>query len=66
MRKGMDLASFDIFKYIKYNFFKAANAQYILGNPDRWSAYDEGLHFPAMECPELLAKDIISFFHKRF
>ncbi|MET3877733.1 alpha/beta hydrolase [Chitinophaga sp. OAE865] len=33
-----------------------------LGNPDRWSAYDEGLHFPAMECPELLAKDIYSFF----
>ncbi|HEY8957526.1 epoxide hydrolase family protein [Chitinophaga sp.] len=33
-----------------------------LGNPDRWSSYDEGLHFPAMECPELLAKDIYSFF----
>ncbi|WP_142685311.1 helix-turn-helix domain-containing protein [Chitinophaga polysaccharea] len=30
MRKGMDLASFDIFKYIKYNFFKAANTQYML------------------------------------
>ncbi|HEY8957527.1 helix-turn-helix domain-containing protein [Chitinophaga sp.] len=30
MRKGMDLASFDIFKYIKYNFFKAGNAQYML------------------------------------
>lgn len=37
-----------------------------MGNPDRWSSYDEGLHFPAMECPELLAKDILSFFHKRF
>jgi pimeloyl-ACP methyl ester carboxylesterase len=33
-----------------------------LGNPDRWSSYDAGLHFPAMECPELLAKDIHSFF----
>jgi pimeloyl-ACP methyl ester carboxylesterase len=33
-----------------------------LGNPDRWSAYDEGLHFPAMECPEVLAKDIHAFF----
>ncbi|MVT09054.1 epoxide hydrolase family protein [Chitinophaga tropicalis] len=33
-----------------------------MGNPDRWSSYDEGLHFPAMECPELLAKDIYSFF----
>lgn len=32
-----------------------------LGNPDRWSSYDEGLHFPAMECPGLLAKDIYSF-----
>lgn len=33
-----------------------------LGNPDRWSSYDEGLHFPAMECPELLVGDISSFF----
>lgn len=33
-----------------------------LGNPDRWNSYDEGLHFPAMECPELLAKDIHGFF----
>lgn len=33
-----------------------------MGNPDRWSSYEEGLHFPAMECPELLAKDIFSFF----
>jgi pimeloyl-ACP methyl ester carboxylesterase len=33
-----------------------------MGNPDRWSSYDEGLHFPAMECPELLAEDISSFF----
>ncbi|WP_205513973.1 epoxide hydrolase family protein [Longitalea arenae] len=33
-----------------------------LGNPDRWSAFDEGLHFPAMECPQILAKDLHHFF----
>lgn len=33
-----------------------------MGNPDRWSSYDEGLHFPAMECAEVLAKDICGFF----
>ena len=33
-----------------------------LGNPDKWSAYEEALHFPAMECPSLLAKDIHAFF----
>ncbi|THU38277.1 epoxide hydrolase [Niastella caeni] len=33
-----------------------------LGNPDRWSSFEEGLHFPAMECPEVLAKDIHTFF----
>lgn len=33
-----------------------------MGNPDRWSSYDEGLHFPALECPELLAEDISGFF----
>ncbi|MCS3794695.1 epoxide hydrolase family protein [Niastella sp. OAS944] len=33
-----------------------------MGNPSRWSSFDEGLHFPAMECPEVLAKDIHAFF----
>jgi len=33
-----------------------------MGNPDRWNSYEEGLHFPALECPEVLAKDIYSFF----
>lgn len=30
MRKGMDLTSFDIFKYLKYNYFKARDVQFIL------------------------------------
>lgn len=33
-----------------------------MGEPTRWSSYGEGLHFPAMECPEVLAKDIHAFF----
>ena len=33
-----------------------------MGNADRWSSFEEGLHFPAMECPEVLAKDIHTFF----
>lgn len=40
----MDLASFDIFKYIKYNFFKAANAQYILLDDDTFKVAD--IRFP--------------------
>jgi AraC family transcriptional regulator, transcriptional activator of pobA len=44
MRKGMDLASFDIFKYIKYNFFKAANAQYMLLDDDTFKVAD--IRFP--------------------
>ncbi|OQP56386.1 epoxide hydrolase family protein [Niastella populi] len=32
-----------------------------MGNPDKWSAYDEALHFPAMECPLVLAKDLHVF-----
>jgi AraC family transcriptional regulator, transcriptional activator of pobA len=44
MRKGMDLASFDIFKYIKYNFFTAANAQYILLDDDTFKGAD--IRFP--------------------
>ncbi|THU38276.1 helix-turn-helix domain-containing protein [Niastella caeni] len=30
MRKGMNLASFDIFKYLTYNYFKAGGVQYML------------------------------------
>lgn len=33
-----------------------------MGNADRWTSYEEGLHFPALECPSLLAQDMISFF----
>lgn len=44
MRKGMDLASFDIFKYIKYNYFKATNAQYMLLDDDTFKGAD--IRFP--------------------
>lgn len=44
MRKGMDLASFDIFKYIKYNFFKATDAQYMLLDDDSFKTVD--IRFP--------------------
>lgn len=40
----MDLASFDIFKYIKYNFFKATNAQYMLLDDDTFKGAD--IRFP--------------------
>lgn len=40
----MDLASFDIFKYIKYNFFKAKNAQYMLLDDDTFKGAD--IRFP--------------------
>ena len=40
----MDLASFDIFKYIKYNFFTAANAQYMLLDDDTFKGAD--IRFP--------------------
>jgi len=33
-----------------------------MGEPDRWSFYDKGCHFPAMEVPDLLANDIRHFF----
>lgn len=33
-----------------------------MGAPGRWSVFEEGLHFPAMECPETLAADISGFF----
>ncbi|PSL33867.1 epoxide hydrolase family protein [Dyadobacter jiangsuensis] len=33
-----------------------------MGEPDRWSFYDRGCHFPAMEVPQLLAEDIREFF----
>lgn len=44
MRKGMDLTSFDIFKYIKYNFFKATDAQYMLLDDDSFKTMD--IRFP--------------------
>jgi len=40
----MDLASFDIFKYIKYNFFKATNAQYMLLDDETFKGAD--IRFP--------------------
>lgn len=40
----MNLASFDIFKYIKYNFFQAANAQYMLLDDDTFKVAD--IRFP--------------------
>jgi len=33
-----------------------------MGEPDSWSFYDKGCHFPAMEVPELLVKDLRGFF----
>jgi pimeloyl-ACP methyl ester carboxylesterase len=33
-------------------------------NIQQWTDFDEGGHFPAMEKPEMLAKDIIIFFSK--
>lgn len=33
-----------------------------LGEPDRWSFYESGCHFPAMEVPDLLVEDIRQFF----
>lgn len=33
-----------------------------MGEPDRWTFYDSGCHFPAMEVPELLVEDIRQFF----
>lgn len=35
---------------------------YVMGKPDRWSFYDKGCHFPAVEVPDLLAEDIRDFF----
>jgi AraC family transcriptional regulator, transcriptional activator of pobA len=40
----MDLTSFDIFNYIKYNFFKATNAQYMLLDDDTFKVAD--IRFP--------------------
>lgn len=34
----------------------------MMGEPDAWSFYDKGCHFPAMEVPDLLADDIRNFF----
>ncbi|MDR6804866.1 pimeloyl-ACP methyl ester carboxylesterase [Dyadobacter sp. BE34] len=33
-----------------------------MGEPDRWSFYESGCHFPAMEVPDLLVEDIRQFF----
>ncbi len=33
-----------------------------MGEPDRWTFYDKGCHFPAMEVPALLVNDIREFF----
>lgn len=40
----MDLASFDIFQYIKYNFFKATDAQFMLLDDDTFKVAD--IRFP--------------------
>jgi pimeloyl-ACP methyl ester carboxylesterase len=34
------------------------------GAIERWSEFDRGGHFPAMETPELLTNDLRDFFHK--
>lgn len=34
----------------------------MMGAPDRWSFYDRGCHFPAMEVPDLLVQDIRQFY----
>ena len=33
-----------------------------MGEPDRWTFYNTGCHFPAMEVPQLLANDIRQFY----
>ncbi|MNL47077.1 hypothetical protein D3C87_1698440 [compost metagenome] len=35
---------------------------YSMGEPDRWSFYEKGCHFPAMEVPDLLVDDLRRFF----
>ncbi len=32
------------------------------GMAEHWTEYDEGGHFPAMECPDILAEDLRTFF----
>jgi hypothetical protein len=32
------------------------------GKIGHWTEYDEGGHFPAMECPQILAEDLRTFF----
>jgi pimeloyl-ACP methyl ester carboxylesterase len=34
----------------------------LMGEPDRWTFYDKGCHFPAMEVPDLLVSDIREFY----
>lgn len=33
-----------------------------MGEPNRWTFYDKGCHFPAMEVPTLLVNDIREFY----
>lgn len=33
-----------------------------MGEPDRWTFYEKGCHFPAMEVPDLLVNDIREFY----
>lgn len=33
-----------------------------MGEPDRWTFYERGCHFPAVEVPDLLVEDIRQFF----
>ncbi len=33
-----------------------------MGEPDRWTFYDKGCHFPTMEVPDLLVNDIRVFY----
>ena len=34
----------------------------LTGKPDQWTFYEKGGHFPAMEVPDLLVKDLRTFF----
>jgi epoxide hydrolase len=38
--------------------------QSFMGEPDRYAFYEKGGHFPAMEVPEILVKDLRDFFAK--
>jgi hypothetical protein len=34
----------------------------VMGEPNRWTFYNKGCHFPAMEVPALLVNDIREFY----